>query len=169
MDFSLELLIGIAAIALAAYTALLQRRHNFLSLKPIGQIKFHDYENRVAVRISNAGLGPLVIRRFEVTDGSQEFHNLISAMPDLGSELAWETYFEELVSVAVLPGEEVVVIALEGNPEDKNYQRARWGVRERLSQLTATVHFEDAYGRRMKPVTRALAWFGRAKPKLGRL
>ena len=169
MDFNLELLLGLVAIALAAYTALLQRRHNFLSLKPIGQIKFHDYENRVAVRISNAGVGPLVIRKFEATDGSREFENLISAMPDLGPELAWETYFEELVSVAILPGEEIVVIALEGEPDDKKYQRARSVVRTRLSQLTATVYFEDAYGRRMKPVTRPLAWFGRSKPKLGGL
>lgn len=169
MDFSLELLLGIVAIALAAYTALLQRRHNFLSVRPIGQIKFHDYENRAAVRISNVGLGPLVIRSFEATDGSLEFHNLISAMPDLGPELVWETYFEELGSVAVLPGEEVVVIALQGDPNQRNYQLARSVVRTRLSQLTATVYFEDAYGRRMKPITRSLDWFGRVKPKLGGL
>jgi hypothetical protein len=166
MAFNLELVLGISAIVLATYTAFLQRRHNFLSLKPIGQIKLHDYENRVAVRVANAGLGPLVIKRFEATDGSREFPNLISAMPDLGSEMLWETYFDELLNVAVLPGEEAVILALSGPASDENYLRARTLVRHRLSELTVKIYFEDAYGRSIKPVSRSLDWFGQSKAKL---
>lgn len=56
------LLISFISIILTVWTLWLQRRHNFLSVTPIVSIPINDYENNIAVKVKNTGVGPLIYR-----------------------------------------------------------------------------------------------------------
>lgn len=166
MLFSLADLAGISGLLLAVYTAYLQRRHNFKSLTPIAQIRFYDYEDCIAVRIGNAGLGPMTLESFVATDGNTTKHNLIGWMPEHPESVLWDTYYEDLKGVTILPNEEIVVLKLDQAEQGSNeFVGFRDDVRKALSQLRAVVAYRDIYGRAMPETSRPLDWFGRAKPK----
>jgi hypothetical protein len=166
MLFSLADLAGFSGLLLAVYTAYLQRRHNFKSLMPIAQIRFYDYEDCVAVRIVNAGLGPMTIEHFNAKNGSVIKHNLIDWMPPHPQSILWETYYEELKGVTILPNEEAKLLVLKVDEvENAEYVQFRDKVRNSLSVLEAEIVYRDVYGRSMPKCTRTLNWFGRDKPK----
>ncbi|PKO46118.1 MAG: hypothetical protein CVU29_07175 [Betaproteobacteria bacterium HGW-Betaproteobacteria-22] len=166
MSFSLADLAGFSGLLLAVYTAYLQRKHNFKSLMPIAQIRFYDYEDCVAVRIVNAGLGPMTIENFNAVNENVIKHNLIDWMPPHPQSISWETYYEELKGVTILPNEEAKVLVLKVDEvENSEYVQFRDKVRASLSMLEAEVIYRDVYGRRMPKYTRSLNWFGRDKPK----
>lgn len=163
---SLSDLAGISGLLLAVYTAFLQRKHNYQSLTPIAQIRFHDYEDCVAVRIANAGLGPMTIESFLATDASSSKHNLIDWMPNHPDGILWDTYFEELKGVTILPKDEAVVLRLtHADADAKEFAEFRDRVRNSLSQLTVSISYRDVYKRLMPISSRSLSWFGREKPK----
>lgn len=160
------IVVGIAGLGLAVFTAWLQRRHNFKSLRPLAQIRFWDYEDCVAVRVANDGLGPLIMRRFDASDGTHHKANLIDWMPPHPTGMLWDTYYEELSGVTVLPGNEVVVLKLEqGETDPQAFSDFRAQVRAALAPLSVQVDYSDVYNRAQSPATRSLNWFGRDKPK----
>lgn len=166
MSLTFADLTGISAILLSVYTAFLQRRHNYRSLSPIAQICFHDYEDCVAVRIANAGLGPMTIKTFRAYNNSGQKSNLIDWMPPHPDNIFWDTYFEDLNGVTILPNSEAVVIRIQRDAHDvSEFSLFREKVRQALSSLVVDVESIDVYNRTMPTCKRSLDWFGRAKPK----
>ncbi len=166
MSFSFSDLAGISGLLLAVYTAYLQRKHNFKSLMPIAQIRFYDYQDCVAIRIVNAGLGPMTIEDFNVRNGNAIKHNLIDWMPPHPQSITWETYYEDLKGVTILPNEEAKVLVLKHDDlANVEFVQFRDKIRASLSMLEAEVVYRDVYGRSMPKCTRSLNWFGRDKPK----
>jgi hypothetical protein len=62
----LALIVSCISTILALRAVALQREHNRISVKPLPDIILADYEDEIAVRIHNHGLGPMMIDKLEV-------------------------------------------------------------------------------------------------------
>jgi hypothetical protein len=155
------LLISIISLFITLWSLWNQRRHNFLSVRPLPFISRADYENRIAVKIHNNGIGPLIILKLVVTDGTSSKKSIVEWMPPLPSGLAWDTFVQELENRSLAPEHEIVLLQLIGDPNEEDFRAFRKECREALKKLTVTLHFSDAYNRLMKPAQQTLSWFGR--------
>jgi len=156
------LLVALISIILTFASLWIQRRHNFKSVTPIANISLSDYENDIAVKISNFGTGPLIIKPLTVTQqNAPPSKNIISLMPDLPDGVTWTTFFENAENFAITPTNSITLIRLAGNDVDKNFSTARDIVRRHLRKLKLTLEYQDIYGRRMPKNTQDLKWFGR--------
>lgn len=68
-------IISTLSFVLTVITGFLQIKHNKNSIRPISDIRVQDYEDLIAVRIENVGIGPLVVRklRFKREDDNIEY------------------------------------------------------------------------------------------------
>ena len=153
--------VSLLSILLTFAALLLQRRHNYKSVTPIASLPVADYENRLAVKLQNTGVGPLIVRRARVSDGSKEEDDIISFMPKPPRGVFWKTFYDDLDGLAVRPGGEAVIIELDGDTSDKSFVVFRDQVRKAMSRLTITVDYKDIYDRSMPTKSRDLKWFGR--------
>lgn len=158
---ALALVVSLLSIVITVVSLFIQRQHNYKSLTPIGSIPFLDYEDKVAVKVKNTGVGPLIIETFRVTDGKRSENDLISWMPPLPGNMPWDTFFDDLDGACIPPGEQLTVLQLSGNPSDQSFAKARDSCRRALSQLTILFKYRDIYARRMSAVQKSLKWFGR--------
>lgn len=150
--------ISFLSVLLTVVSLSLQRRHNFLSVRPIAAILLADYENRLSVKLHNNGVGPLLIQKLVVSDGQSARESIIDWMPN---GLLWDDFAKELQGRSLASGKEIVLVKLVGDPANGNFRQARNLCRDRLKSLTVTVHYTDVYDRTMKPSRRSLSWFGR--------
>ena len=157
----MALCISFLSILLTIVSLYLSRRHNYKSLTPIASIQFSDYENKVAVKIRNTGVGPLIIGTFRATRVDKTADDLISLMPDLPHGMLWDTFFDDLDGACIRPGKQLAVLQLSGNSEDRSFGQARDTCRKALVETTVVLTYKDIYGRRMPTVTKSLRWFGR--------
>lgn len=157
----LALCVSFLSILLTVVSLYLSRQHNYKSLTPIASIPFSDYENKLAVKIKNTGVGPLIIEAFRATNEGRTEDDLISFMTELPPGVSWDTFFDDLDGACIRPGEQLAVIQLSGNPEDLSFAKARDSCRRVLSRTTVVLTYKDIYGRRMPTVTKTLRWFGR--------
>lgn len=163
------LVVSVAATSLAVWTALTQRKHMRLSVRPIAAIPVADFENRVGVFLANHGLGPMRVTRVIVWhDESSSQESLIAHMPTLENGVFWRGFHERIDGAVVRQGRRLTLLLLEGDPEDIPFRTSRDAIRETLSSLTVRVEYEDLYGNAMH-VQRTLSWFGRhrAQPTTG--
>jgi hypothetical protein len=161
MVATMALCISFLSILLTIVSLYLSRQHNYKSLTPIASIPFSDYENKVAIKIKNTGVGPLIIGTFRATRGDKTANDLISLMPDLPHGILWDTFFEDLDGACIRPGEQLAVLQLIGDSEDNNFKPARDICRKALAETTVVLTYKDIYGRKMPTVTKNLRWFGR--------
>lgn len=157
----MALCISFLSILLTIWSLHLSRQHNFKSLTPIAIIQYNDYEDKLAVKIKNAGVGPLIISILRATRGEKTADDLISLMPDLPHGMLWDTFIDELDGRCIRPGEWLVVLQLSGNLEDHNFNEIRDSCRKALAETTVVLIYKDIYGRRMPTLTKRLEWFGR--------
>jgi hypothetical protein len=157
----MALCISFLSILLTTWSLHLSRQHNFMSLTPIASILFSDYEDKLAVKIMNTGVGPLIIDTFQATRGNEAENDLISLMPDLPEGMLWDTFFDDLGGECIRPGDKLILLQLIGNLEDHNFCNARDACRRALAETTVVLTYKDIYGRKMPPVKESLGWFGR--------
>jgi hypothetical protein len=155
------LFVSFLSILLTFLTLRLQRIHNFKSLTPIGSILISDYENELEVKIKNTGVGPLIIEQFSASDGNHEEQNIISWMPQLPEGIYWTIFINFIEGRCIPPGQDLIVIQLNGDPDDKVFTSVRDKVRYALSTLVVNVEYKDIYDRKMSPAQRNLNWFAR--------
>jgi hypothetical protein len=135
-----------------------QERHNVLSVKPIPFISFANYENLIRAKLINQGLGPLIVKRIEVTDGEKKENDVIKFMPLLPEGLFWSTYTSAFENRAMLPGGEIIFLEFKCSDHESEIQ-FRDECRAILSKLTITCFYEDIYGHKGKPCSRSGEWF----------
>jgi hypothetical protein len=162
---------GIAAIAAVAVSFLsllltlwalaVQRKHNFLSVRPLGFIARADYEDRLTVKIHNNGVGPLIITKLTVANGSERKNNVLDWMPGLPEGILWDTFTTELEERSLAPGDEIILLELCGDPADSRFEEARDRCRDVLRTLSVEMEYIDIYNREMPKAQRSLSWFGR--------
>ena len=153
--------VSLLSILLTFTALLIQRRHNYKSVTPIASLPIADYENRLAVKLRNNGVGPLIVSRVIVSNGRRTEDDIISWMPQPPRGLFWTTFYDSLDGLALRPGSEAVIIELNGDRNNRTFAAFRDQVRSAISGLTITVEYEDIYGRSMATKVRDLKWFGR--------
>ena len=152
---------ALVAIAFTAITLWIQRRHNFKSVTPIAHFGVGNYENEISVRLGNKGVGPLIVKEFEVSNGSRQENDLISFMPKQPQGIFWKTYYQNFSDSCISPNQEIIILQLVGNLTDENFISFRDDVRRSLSKLSITVTFTDIYNRDMPKKIKSLDWFDR--------
>ena len=159
------LVVSLAAIILTLVQIKIQREHNFKSIKPIGQINVADYEADVHVAISNAGIGPLIIKSVRVFNTQRQSTNLLNILPDdLVNTMIWTDFVVELEGRAVNVGESVYLIRAMFD-DDENLTRDlidfRTRLRTCLGQITIELTYTDVYEKNTYNCSRQLSWFAR--------
>jgi hypothetical protein len=155
------LFISLLSIILTLLSLLLQQRHNYKSLTPIANISISDYENTIAVKLENTGVGPLIVDDFVVSKGSENRKSIISWMPKTPKGMYWDTFYDNLEGRCIPQNTEVVLIKLSGKLEDHAFVSFRDIVRRSLCELQVAVEYRDIYKRLMPKKERDLKWFGR--------
>src|SRR4029077_4231305 len=79
----LSLLVAVQAFRVARNTARAQQEHNRLSVRPLLNIAFGNYDLNLFVSLVNNGTGPAVIKSITVIGAANPSEPLIKAMPDL--------------------------------------------------------------------------------------
>ncbi|MEE8059226.1 MAG: hypothetical protein V3T17_15525 [Pseudomonadales bacterium] len=141
------LVASIFATSLSVWFAFKQQKHMKLSVKPIACFPARDYEHKIAVYLSNKGLGPMLVDELRVTDknGNTE-KDLISHMPNLNERFYWANFHGSCDGAVIEHGKSFELLALEGNSKDKSFRESRDLIRTQLKDLTIMVEYRDIDG-----------------------
>lgn len=161
-------LVALCAVSLSLMSIILtvtalwfQRRHYFKSLTPILYISARDYENLLEVSLMNDGIGPLLVEKIVTSSDGEEKENIIEWMP---KGIVWSTFTKFISGRCIPAGKSVILVRIEGDPHDAEFQRKRDSVRRALSGLQVNVKYRDIYGRKMPNAARSFDWFARNLP-----
>jgi hypothetical protein len=147
--------VSLLSIILTVTSLYIQRKHDFLSVRPIGYISQANYEDRIAVTLHNYGVGPLIITKLVVSDKTQSKNTLIDWMPP---DIIWSTFVNELDDKGrpITPDRKIILVELKGDLNDAHFALARDRSRKCLDSLTVELHYTDIYNRTMPPAHRKL-------------
>lgn len=139
------------------YQAYLQRTHNEKSLKPLGQIDLRDRKDQIYVRVSNNGVGPMIIDRLLFTKEGKTY-TAIEECLDLEKRSYSCIGVSESVQKVILPNG---YLTLFENKLSQHMEEAQidW-IRKQLSPITLQVVFRDIYDNKMT-IKRDFQWFSR--------
>lgn len=163
-----NLITGVAVVVsflstlLALWAVFLQREHNRISVKPLPDIVFGDYENEIKVGIHNHGLGPMILVNVEILKNQAVIaDNVIDLMPDQPNGISWEDFVQLLKDRVLAPGEEKMLVKLSGNSKNKTFVNFRNKVREELAPLTVKIYYKGIYDKNVLIFEKSLDWFER--------
>ncbi len=158
----LALFVSIFSIYQGIKSLKIQREHNEKSVRPIGKIIFSDYENLIAVKIKNAGIGPLILKNLRVLNSKNEIKtNVVDWMPQIPQGMSWSHYAKPPPGVVISQGETLSLLELKGEVGNKLFENFRHEVRRALKELTIELEYMDIYEKQMPTYKRELSWFGR--------
>lgn len=147
---------------LALWAVYLQRQHNLISVRPMPDIIFGDYEDEIKVGLHNHGLGPMILVRVEILKNQNVVaDNLIDLMPDQPRGVFWEDFVKKLKDRILAPGEEKMLIKLSGNSNNRSFIKFRDNVRQELAPLVIRVSYKGIYDKEVLVCEKSLDWFGR--------
>jgi hypothetical protein len=78
-----SLFVACQALRTSQETSRAQRKHNELSVRPLADIPFGNFDDNLFVSLVNNGTGPMVIKSITVIGAANPSEPLIKAMPDL--------------------------------------------------------------------------------------
>lgn len=159
---SVAVILSFLSTLLALWAVFLQREHNRISVKPLPDIVFGDYENEIKVGIHNHGLGPMILVNVEILKNQTVIaNNVIDLMPDQPRGISWEDFVQLLKDRVLAPGEEKMLVKLSGNSENKTFVKFRNKVREELAPLTVKIYYKGIYDKNDRIFEKSLDWFDR--------
>jgi hypothetical protein len=154
----LSLLVAVQAFRVAQNTARAQHEHNQLSVRPLVNITFGDYENDLFVRLVNNGTGPMVIESMTVIGAANPSEPLINAMPDLPRNdlVTWTHYIaSDTTGRSIRAGGGQLGLLRLGRDNRKEalalrdlFALSRDTIRAALGPLRLRVEYTDIYGKR---------------------
>lgn len=157
MSVTLSLIISLLALLATFYQAHLQRVHNQKSVKPLAEINLRDRDGEMFVRISNKGVGPLIIDKVIFTKGDKQYERIQDCLDidpkayfhfevnDMNKKVIAPEGFLELFSNMLSPKESAEKIEL---------------FQKQLSVLHLKVQGHDIYNNEVS-VEKSLSWFAR--------
>ncbi|MCL1963816.1 MAG: hypothetical protein FWF69_01995 [Firmicutes bacterium] len=153
-----SLMVAVISIIVAMRALKGQKIHNKNSVKPIIQLRFGDYEDRIFVSAVNRGVGPGIVKNMIITneETGEKYDHLIDIFGD--SECTgwpWSMYNKRLKGIAIRPGISFTLIKM-NKPNEK--QKAI--IRKRLCALKIHFEYTDIYGQIFKN-SYGLEFFGR--------
>jgi hypothetical protein len=154
-------LTALIALVVSVWALWIQRSHNKVSVRPIPEITVADFEDSLWVKLSNNGVGPLIVKSVHVRSGQEERGSIIEWMPTLPNSRHW-TNFAVVKTGRTLRAEGVLpLLELIQESGEVGFGHCRDMVRAALCQLTVVVEFTDVYGSKFPACTKSLEWFGR--------
>jgi hypothetical protein len=156
---TLAFFVSFVSILIGVVSLWIQRKHNRLSVRPIGIIARSDFENRLAIRVKNAGIGPMIVKSIETSNnqGTKKEYPL-DWMP---SDILWAGFRRGFKNPAIMAGDSTVLLEYKLDPQDKDSARQRDEIRSVLKNLTIRIIYTDVYGKEQPELVRSLDWFGR--------
>ena len=154
-------LTAIVSIALTVLSVRAQAKHNRISIKPVGIFPIADYENEITLKLRNNGLGPLLVKDFEITSAGKvlETKNLVELMPKLPQGIYWDTFSRISPGQVVSSQGERVILSLTLEPEEQLALAHANDVRRRLGGLTLKCRYSDLYEKEVQTIESDLTWF----------
>ncbi|RCR67662.1 hypothetical protein DUE52_20675 [Larkinella punicea] len=153
----MAVLISWLALFATLYQLYLQRTHNEKSLQPLGQIDLEDRQGHLYIRITNNGMGPMIIDRLIFRkDGNQ--YTTIENCLELSTRTYTQVGISESVRKVILPHSHLTVF--ETRVEDQDAEKEAQQIRQQLSSIALKVEFRDIYNNKMT-IERDFQWFSR--------
>lgn len=157
MTWDATVLISVLALLGLFCQVYLQRTHNEKSLKPLGQIDFRDRQDQLYVRVSNNGVGPMILDRLCFIKGGKAYATIEECL-----ELDRRSYSRldghESVRKVILPTSSLTIF--ETRFEEYEGEAAIDHARKQLALITLKVKFHDIYDNKMT-IERDFQWFAR--------
>ena len=158
----LALILSFSSTILTLFSVSLQRKHNRVSVKPLVICDITDSLNQVSVKIQNNGLGPLIIKKFEVFENNKYLNdNLIELMPESLETVFWGDFVQKINNRVIRQGEELTILQLSGSVSSPTFINFRDVIRRTLSRFTIRIHYESLYKEKQPIYERNLLWFSR--------
>lgn len=154
---SIALITSIIFIIIGVVGLHIQRIHNKKSVLPLGTINLADYEDCLRIKISNNGVGPMILKSCITKGISESKPYPIDWMPD---GIMWATFRKNLEEHAIIVGESLTLLELNIDLNDKPATEQRDKIRRILKDLELTIKYSDIYGKNFSK-SRKLDWFGR--------
>nr|WP_166485488.1 hypothetical protein [Ruegeria sp. TM1040] len=154
---------ALVAIFLSIYSLSVQRQHNRLSVRPIANFVYGDFEDEISIRLMNAGVGPMRIDAFTVkcSNTGNITNSLIEQMSDKQVVATWNAFSGNPCGKTIRAGGELALLKLTGDPEDAEFSAQRDTTRRALMAIELKVTFSDVYGKTIGTEATVLSWFGR--------
>jgi hypothetical protein len=101
------LIIALISVFIAMRQLGIQQNHNKKSLKPLGNIDLGDYEDNLYAKISNHGLGPLIIETIEVSKDGITKSDIMSFLPDLPKGKYYKDFVIDMKDKIITPNNSI--------------------------------------------------------------
>jgi hypothetical protein len=111
--------IGIAliAIVLTVVTLHIQRKHNRLSVRPIGVVETENSKGRILISVVNAGTGPMIIKSIKILDSNHKETDWppseLYPLAPKGALLIYTMIKIGFVNHAIIPGQSLNIFQCE--------------------------------------------------------
>ena len=155
----ITVVISVLALIGLFWQVYLQRTHNEKSLKPLGQIDLEDRQGHIYVRVTNNGLGPMIIDRLIFQKDGQAYTAIEDCL-ELDRRSYTRISVNESVRKVILPNGHLVIFDTRLEKDEEGERR----VRQQLSPILIKVAFHDIYDNKMA-IERDLQWFSRHEIK----
>ncbi|WP_227687082.1 hypothetical protein [Spirosoma arboris] len=157
----MTVVISVLALIGLFWQVYLQRTHNEKSLKPLGQIDLEDRQGHIYVRVTNNGLGPMIIDRLIFQKDDKAYTSIEDCL-ELDSRSYTRISVNESVRKVILPTSFLTIFDASLAPQESEEALNR--VRDQLNPITLKVEFHDIYDNKMA-VERGFQWFSRHEIK----
>jgi hypothetical protein len=167
-----QTIVALASLVVAVQVFRSSHKHNQLSVTPLVNINFGDYDNDLSVSLVNNGTGPMVIKSITVIGAANPTKPLIDAMPDLPRDdlVSWSHYIgADLTGRSIRAGGGTIVLLrlhhIKGEEALKKlFALSRDKMRAALAPLKLRVEYTDIYEKGFE-TERSLDYFLRNKKR----
>lgn len=153
--------ISVLALIGLFWQVYLQRTHNEKSLKPLGQIDFRDRQDQLYVRISNNGVGPMILDHLCFIKDGKSYVTIEDCL-NLDKRSYARLDGTESVRKVILPNSFLTIFEASLAPKESETELNH--VRDQLSSISLKVKFHDIYDNTMS-IERDFQWFSRHEIK----
>ena len=157
----LALVVSAISVGISVWAVRSERRHNELSVRPLAEITVADFEHSLRVKLRNHGIGPMIITKVAISDGTADKPTLLAWMPELPNGRPWTNFSDRISDRTLSPGSEIVLLELTERKGELDFINCRNIARTALAKLTVTVDYTNIYNTVMPPRRKELAWFSR--------
>lgn len=172
-----SLITSIAAVVISVITYKSQKTHNKNSVRPILNIDFGDYENKLEVQVVNNGVGPAIISDINCTyecAGEKDCQkSLVELIPACGTMkldgrvvrtrmTLLSDFVEDITGMVIPPNGKIVLLQL---LEPSAIQLCVF--RNFMQNCNIEILYSDIYNSKPWKCQRSLKFFGRTLPSDG--
>ena len=140
-----SIIIALAALITTIWQGLITRKHNRLSVKPIGDILANNFEDKIDVILENKGTGPLIIKSFRAIVNNESKSNLIDWMPNLPNGFNWSNWLKDFEGTALKPLESITLLEFKLDFREEKQRKIRDNIRKALCKICIEFEYKDIY------------------------